>query len=77
MDVSALTVAPDSIMLKDTTDATEGRDAAIVDTPGEFLSAPLTEVEIFHMVFQGRMVEFIVKMDPKLYGQYTVKGPNG
>ena len=55
----------------------EGIDITIVDVPVFFHSASLLEDDIFHMVFQGRMVKFVIKTDPKLYGQYFSKRPNG
>ena len=52
-------------MLTATIDALEGRDVAIVDIPGEYLSADMDD-EV-HVVFRVTLSELIVAADTALY----------
>ena len=52
-------------MLTATIDALEGRDMAVVDIPGEYLSADIdNEVQV---VFRGTLTEMMVVADTELY----------
>ena len=52
-------------MLTATINALEGRDVAVVDTPGEYLSADMDD-EV-HILFRGTLAELMVATDPALY----------
>ena len=67
--VSAPTVATKSLFLTCLIDAMEKRDVATVDIPGAFMQADMDE-EV-HMKLEGKMVDILHKIDPKLYTQYT------
>ena len=50
-------------------DALEGRDVAVVDIPGAYLSADMDN-EV-HIVFIGRLAEMMVAADPALYQPFV------
>jgi hypothetical protein len=68
-DVTSPTTALESILFTTTIDAFEGRDVAIVDVPGAFLSADMDEEVI--MTTRGRLAELMVKSAPNIYRKYT------
>jgi hypothetical protein len=49
----------ESVLIIATIDAFEGRDVAIVDVPGAFLSADMDEEVV--MTIRGRLAELMVK----------------
>ena len=51
-------------MLTSTIDALEGRDVAVVDIPGAYLSADMDD-EV-HIVFRGALAEMMVAANPAL-----------
>ena len=67
-DASSLTMAIESVMLTSVIDAKENRDMATIDIPGAFMQADMDDV--MHMKLEGKMVELLVKVDPKLYHQH-------
>ena len=56
-------------MLTAKIDALEGRDVAVVDIPGEYLSADMDD-EV-HVVFRGTLAEMMVMADPALYQPFV------
>ena len=46
----------------------EGRDVAVVDIPGAYLSADIDD-EV-HVVFRGALSELMVEVDPELYQRF-------
>ena len=56
-------------MLTSTINALEGRDVAVVDIPGAYLSAYMDN-EV-HVVFRGTIVEMMVMDDPALYRPFV------
>ena len=64
-DATSPTVSTESVMLTATIDALEGRDVAVVDIPGAYLSADMDD-EV-HVVFIGKLEEMMVMADPALY----------
>jgi hypothetical protein len=58
-DMVSLTVTVESVMITATVEAHEGRDVAVVDFPGAFLSADMDEEVI--MTLRGRLAELMVK----------------
>ena len=56
-------------MLTAIIEALEGREVAVVDTPGAYLSAD-TDNEI-HIVFRGTLAEMMAAVDPALYRPFV------
>ena len=56
-------------MLTATIDALEGRDVAVVDIPGVYLSVDMDD-EV-HIVFRGTLADMIVAADPALYRTFV------
>ena len=56
-------------MLTATIDALEGRDVAVVDIPGAYLSAEMDD-EV-HVMFRGALEEMMVMADPALYQPFV------
>ena len=56
-------------MLTATINALEGRDVAVVDIPGAYLSAEMDD-EV-HMVFRGTTAYIMVMADPALYRPFV------
>ena len=52
-------------MLTATIDALEGRDVALVDIPGAYLSVDMDNEA--HVVFRSTLTEMMVMADPALY----------
>ena len=67
--VSAPAVATKLLFLTCLIDAIEKRNVATMDIPGAFMQADMDE-EV-HMKLEGKMVDILHKIDPKLYTQYT------
>ena len=65
MGATSPTVSTEAVMLTATIDALEGRDVAVVDIPGAYLSADVDD-EV-HVVFRGTIAEMMVAADPALY----------
>ena len=59
------TVSTEAVMLTATIDALEGRYVAVVDIPGEYLSADMGD-EV-HLVFRGTLAEMMVAANLELY----------
>ena len=64
-DATSLTVSTESFMLTATIGVLEGRDAAVVDIPGAYLSADM-EDEV-HVVFRRTLAKMLVADNPALY----------
>ena len=64
-DTTSLTVSKKAVMLTATIGALEGRDMAVVDIPGAYLSAD-TDDEV-NVVFRGPLEEMMVEANPALY----------
>jgi hypothetical protein len=69
-DASAPTVAIESVMLSCVIDAAEHRDVATVDIPGAFMQADMDDT--VHVKLEGKMVDLLVKIEPKLYRKYVL-----
>jgi hypothetical protein len=67
-DATPPTVALESVMITATIDAHVGREVAIVDVPGAYLTADMGE-EVF-MCLRGRLAELMVKTVPEIYRKY-------
>ena len=68
-DATSPTVLTEAVMLTETIDALEGQDVAVVDIPGEYLSAYMDN-EV-HIVFRGKLAEMMVMANPKLYQPFV------
>ena len=56
-------------MLTETIDALKGKDVAVVDIPGEYLSVDMDDK--VHIVFRGTLVEMMVADYPALYRPFV------
>jgi hypothetical protein len=68
------TVAVESVMITATIDAHKGRDVAVVDVPGAFLSLGMDEYVL--MTIKGRLAELMVKAAPNMYRKYITLDAN-
>ena len=68
-DATSPTVSEEAVMLTAKIDALEGRYVAVVDIPGEHLSADMDD-EV-HIVFRGTLAEMMVAADPSLYQPFV------
>ena len=59
----------EAVIFTATIDALEGRDVAVVDIPGAYLSADMDD-EV-HVVFRGKQAEMIVAANPALYQPFV------
>ena len=69
------TVSTESVLITCCIDAMEGRDVAVADIPGAFLTADMDED--VYMVLDGPLAEMMVKVSPETYEKYlhtTKKG---
>ena len=56
-------------MLTAIIDVLEGKDVAVVDIPGAYLSADMDDK--VHVVFRGTLIEMTVMVDPELYRPFV------
>jgi hypothetical protein len=73
-DATYPTVALESVLITETINAFEGRDVAIVDVPGAFLSVDMDEEVI--MTIRGRLADLMVKSAPNIYRKYITIDAN-
>ena len=72
-DVSSPTVATEALLLTCLIDAMEHRDVATVDIPGAFMQSDMEGIhgETTYMKLEGKTVDILKKLDPKLYEKHT------
>ena len=68
-DATSTTVLTEAVMLTATIYALEGRDVAVVDIPGAYLSADMDND--VHVVFRGTLAEMMVAADRELYRPFV------
>ena len=68
-DKTSPTVSTEAFMLTAKIDKIEGRDVAVLDIPGAYLSADMDD-EV-HVVFRGTLAEMMVMVDPALYQSFV------
>ena len=68
-DVTSPAVSIEAVMITETIDALEGRDVAVVGTPGAYLSADMDD-EV-HVAFRGTLAEMMVMADLTLYRTFV------
>ena len=68
-DTTSPTVSTEAVMLTVTIDKLEGRDVAVLDIPGAYLSADMDD-EV-HVVFRGTLAEMMVMAYPALYQPFV------
>ena len=68
-DAASPTVLTEAVMLTATINALEGKDVAVVDILGEYLSVDMNN-EV-HVVFRGTLSEMMVMADPALYRPFV------
>ena len=74
-ETASPTVHTHSVVLTSAVDANEGRDVAVTDLPGAYLSADMKGEEHVHMILRGRVAELMVLTAPQVYRDYiTVDG---
>jgi hypothetical protein len=73
-DATSPTVSLEAVLITSTIDAFEGRDVAIVDVPGAFLTDDMYEEVL--MCLRGKIAEIMVKTAPELYRKYVYIGPD-
>jgi hypothetical protein len=67
-------VSLEAVLITSTIDAFEGRDVAIADVPGAFLTADMDEEVL--MCLRGKIAELMVKTAPYIYQKYVYIGPD-
>ena len=70
-EVSAPTMATEAFMLTCVIDAMEHQDFATVDLPCAFMQADMEREEV-NMKLEGKIVDLLVKLDPKLYCKFII-----
>jgi hypothetical protein len=73
-DTTSPTVSLEAVLTTSTIDAFEGRDVAIVDVPGAFLTANMDEEVL--LCLRGKIAELMVKTAPEIYRKYVYIGPD-
>ena len=68
-DATIPTVSTEAVMLTATINELEGRDVAVIDITGAYLSADMDN-EV-HVVFRGTLAEIMVMSDPALYWPFV------
>ena len=63
-DATSPKVLTEAVMLTETIEGLEGRDLALVDIPGAYLSADMDDV--VHVVFRGTLAELLLAANPAL-----------
>ena len=76
-EAASPTVALDSVFLTAAIDAHEGRDVAVVDLPGAYLSVSLDESDTVDMVLRGTMAELMALTAPQVYRKYVAVDGRG
>jgi hypothetical protein len=71
-DATSPTVALESVLITATIDAHKGREVAIVDVPGAYLTAEMDED--VSMCIRGRLAELMVNTAPEIYSKYIYVG---
>jgi hypothetical protein len=73
-DAESPTVYVESVMITAEVEAHDGRDVAVVDAPGAFLSAYMDEEVL--MTSRGRLAELMVKTASNIYRKYITLDSN-
>jgi hypothetical protein len=73
-DATSPTIFLEAVLNTSTIDDFEGRDVAIVDVPGSFLTVNMYE-DMF-MCLRGLLAEIMVKNEPEIYRKYIYVGPD-
>ena len=68
-DTTSPTVSKEAVMLTATIESLEGREVALVDTPGAYLSTDMENK--VHVVFIGTLAEMMVATDPALHRPFV------
>ena len=68
-DATSPTVSTEAVMITATIDALEGRDVAVVDIPGAYLSADMDNET--HVVFRGTLEEMMAMANTALYRPFV------
>ena len=68
-DTRAPTISMEALFLMFLIDAMEHQEVATMDKPGEFIQADM-KGDTVHIKMEGKMVDILTKLDPKLYCKY-------
>eukprot|EP00957_Ditylum_brightwellii_P010809 819479-Ditylum_brightwellii.AAC.1 len=71
-DAASPIVAPESVIITSVINAKEGREVAVTDIPGAYLTAEMDDYIV--MVLEGRMAKLLVKTAPSTYRKYLGVG---
>ena len=71
---SSPTVSLEALLLTCVVDAAEGRDVAITDIPGAYLSADMDK--IVNLKLEGSLAEIMAQIAPEMYSEYVHVGRN-
>ncbi len=77
-ELSSPTVSTEAVLLTSIVDARKGRDVAVVDIPNAFIQTKVDDAKdrvIIH--FTGVIVDWLVKVAPKVYASYVVTNSKG
>ena len=73
-DVSSPTAATESVLITAAIDMTEGRDVAVIDAPGAFLTSDMDKEVI--VILENKMVDAMLEIDKDIYGKCVIHGNN-
>ena len=74
-DATSPTVTTESVLITAAIEATKGRDVAVINAPGSFLTTPQDDEEIIS-ILQNEMVDAMLEINRDTYEHYVIKGNN-
>jgi hypothetical protein len=77
-ELSSPTVSTKAVLLTSIVDAREGRDVAVVDIPNAFIQAKVDDAKDCVIIWiTGVIVDWLVKVAPKVYASYVAMNSKG
>ena len=73
-DVTSPTAATESVLVTAAINEIEGRDVAVIETPGAFLTADMDKEVI--VILENEMVNAMLETDKEVYRKYVIHGKN-
>ena len=70
-EVSSPTISTEALLLTCMIDAMKERDVSTVDIPGAFMQSDMEGEDTF-MKIEGKMVDILKRIDPKMYEKYII-----
>jgi hypothetical protein len=75
---SSPTVSTEAVLLTSIVDAREGRDVAVVDIPNAFIQTKVDDAKDCVIIqITGVIVDWLVKVEPKVYASYVAANSKG